>query len=218
MLTLPENLLLLMSDDNHGRSAGISPEALSAGFVAAALMELAIRNRIDSDLESVWVTDNSPTGDASIDEVLAQLSAGKFSLEASELIERMTSFGQTIRHAALARLQDRDIVKVKKGLLSLITGHENYFIVDQRPGDELTARLRKILLSDEFPSPREICLLSLTNTLGLTSHIVPNADRTQIESRLATLAKMDLIGQGINGCLDSMFQKLAAVYQGFPRC
>ncbi len=218
MLTLPENLLLLMSDDNQGWSGGASREALSAGFVAAALMELAIRNRIDSDLESVWVTDNSLTGEPSIDGVLAQLSADRLSLEASELIERMTSFGQTIRRAALERLQDREILKIKKGLLSLITGNENYFIVDQRPVDELTARLGKILLSDEFPSPHEICLLSLANTLALTGRIVPNANRAQIASRLATLAKMDLIGQGINGCLDSMFQKLAATYQSFPRC
>ena len=63
MLTLPEELVLLMFGDDRTKRVGIfSRDALAAGFVAAALMELAIRNRIDSDFDGVWVTDNTPRG------------------------------------------------------------------------------------------------------------------------------------------------------------
>jgi golgi phosphoprotein 3 len=218
VLTLPEDLLLLMSGDNGGRDIGVSRQALSAGFVAAALMELAIRNRIDSDLEGVWVTDDSPIGEAGIDVVLTQLSADRLNFEATELMERLTSFGQTIRNAALTRLQDRGILKIKEGLFSRILGSEHYSIMDQSPIDDLKAELAHVLLSDDIPSPREVCLLSLANTLALTDQIVPNANLALIELRLATLAKMDLIGRSMGGCLDLMFQKLAVAYLSFPRC
>lgn len=217
MLTLPEDLLLLTSrdDENH---AHVSGEALSAGLVAAALMDLAIQNRIDSDLKSVWVTDDSLTGEASLDGVLTQLSGARFNFEAAELIERLTSLSQTIRHAALARLQDRGIVKLKRNLFSLVTGNERCSIIDQQPVDELKAELSKILLSDDFPSPRDVCLISLAQTLGLIEHIVPEANQGQAQRRLAAFAKMDLIGGSIGACLDLMFEKLAIAYQSFPRC
>ncbi len=218
MLTLPEELLLLMFGDDRTKGIGIfSRHALLAGFVAAALMELAIRNRIDSDLESVWVTDNTPTGEAGIDVVLMQLSIDRLNFEAAELMEQLTSFGQTIRKAALARLQDRGILKIKEGLFSRILGN-HYSIIDQSPVEELNAQLTKILVSNDIPTPREVCLLSLAATLELTDHIIQGANRAQIQSRLATLAKMDLIGRRLSGCLDLMFQKLALAYQSFPRC
>ncbi len=219
MLTLPEELVLLMFGDDRTKRVGIfSRDALAAGFVAAALMELAIRNRIDSDFDGVWVTDNTPTGEAGIDVVLGHLSVDRLNFEAAELMERLTSFGQTIRKAALARLQDRGILKIKEGLFSRILASEHYSIIDQTRADELNAQLTKILLSDDIPTAREVCLLSLANTLELTDHIAQGADRAQIQSRLATLAKMDLIGRRLGGCLDLMFQKLALAYQSFPRC
>ena len=67
MLTIPEEFLLLTIKDEDGGFVDIPREAVSAGFIGAAIMELALQNRIDSDLERIWIVDKKLVGEPCVE-------------------------------------------------------------------------------------------------------------------------------------------------------
>ena len=75
MMTVPEQFLLLTLDTETGEFLKLPEAYNSAAFAGAALMELALAGRIDSDLDRVWVVDPAVTGDAALDPVLSAMSA-----------------------------------------------------------------------------------------------------------------------------------------------
>jgi hypothetical protein len=69
-ISLIEEFLLLTLEDSGGEFDSAPEIFVDCGIAGAALMDLALRNRIDSDLEAVWVSDATPTGDPILDGVL----------------------------------------------------------------------------------------------------------------------------------------------------
>ena len=84
-------------------------------IAGAALMELALRNRVDADLERLIVVDASPTGDDILDDALARLVASGDELTSSGAVELVTLNARKYQEKALERL-------VAKGVLRQIDG------------------------------------------------------------------------------------------------
>ena len=74
MLSFAEELLLLLCDEHSGNLAFVPERALNHAFAGAALMDLALKNRIDTDLEQLMVVAPEPLGDDILDPILAQLA------------------------------------------------------------------------------------------------------------------------------------------------
>ena len=87
MLRFAEEIILLLLNDGDGRFARVPKwsldYALAGGVLMDLLMDLALENRIDTDLEGLILIDDTPTGDALLDPTLADIAAGK---------ERTTNF------------------------------------------------------------------------------------------------------------------------------
>jgi hypothetical protein len=210
--SLPQDvLLLLLRKDGKGIDK-LPRNHLLAGFVAAALMELASQNRIDSDLARVWVVDPSPIGDAGIDALLGELSRGDSNLEAAELMDRLSGYGDVIYGAALARLKAAGIIRDTTGFFKDLFGMREYRVLDPKPAAELRERLLQVLTTDELPSPRDACLLSLINAVGIADHIFDSKTRAALQARLDAVSKMDLVGQGLGKCLKLIFERFALAY------
>ena len=77
MLTIAEEFVLLALDGRTGDFRKIQTEYLHAGLLGAAVMELALAGRIDSDVDRAWVVDPAPTGDPSLDPVLGAMADRK---------------------------------------------------------------------------------------------------------------------------------------------
>jgi hypothetical protein len=73
MLGFAEEILLLQLDDTHGRFIDLPLSAADVVLAGAALMELALDNRVDSDLKHLILVDRTPTGDDILDDVLERL-------------------------------------------------------------------------------------------------------------------------------------------------
>jgi hypothetical protein len=74
-LTLADEIVVLMLDDDIG---SIKPECASVANMAIAggiLMELALLGRIDTDLKSLFIVDPKPVGDELLDHVLEKIAA-----------------------------------------------------------------------------------------------------------------------------------------------
>ena len=71
MLSFAEEIVLLLLDDASGEFAPLPQSVFGIVVAGAALMDLALRNRIDTDLEKLVVVDPTPTGDDILDDALA---------------------------------------------------------------------------------------------------------------------------------------------------
>ena len=202
MLTIPEEFLLLTLRDEGGDFVDIPVETRRAGFVGAALMELALQDRIDCDTTDVWLVDQAPTGNGALDPVLARLAMPGFSRRSDRLIEGMIDLGDAVRAASLRRLCDRGILVETQGRLLWLLRTRRYPPVDGREIREVKLRLIDVLLHGGLPDPRDVCLMSLAETCGIIGQLVPAAHVEEARVRMASFAKMELIGQNVRTYID----------------
>ena len=69
MLSFVEEITLLLLDDTQGRFVDLPLSASDVVVAGAALMDLALVNRIDSDLKQLTIVDTKPTGDDILDDL-----------------------------------------------------------------------------------------------------------------------------------------------------
>jgi Golgi phosphoprotein 3 len=210
MLTVPEEFLLLTLKDEDGGFVDIPLEYQRAGFVGAAIMELGLVGRLDSDLDRIWVVDKTPTGNSSLDPVLAKLSAPDFDHNAENLINQLIELGDTVREQSLARLCDKKILVETEGRLLWFLKTRRYPAIDGREIREVKLRLLEVLLRDGLPDPRDVCLMSLAETCGIIRQIVPASELKLARERIATFSKMELIGQNVNHYIE-IFERAMAL-------
>jgi hypothetical protein len=210
MLTVPEEFLLLTLKDEDGGFVDIPLEYQRAGFLGAAIMELGLQGRLDSDLNRVWVVNNTPTGDASLDPILARLSAADFDSSADNLINQLIELGDTVRSHALTRLCDKKILVETEGRLLWFLKTRRYPAVDGKEIREVKLRLLEVLLRDGLPDPRDVCLMSLAETCGIIRQIVPASELKVARERIAKFSKMELIGQNVNHYIE-LFERAMAM-------
>ncbi len=210
MLTVPEEFLLLTLKDEDGGFVDIPLEYQRAGFVGAAIMELGLEGRLDSDLDRVWVVDKTPTGNSSLDPVLARLSAADFDHSASNLINQLVELGDTVREQALARLCEKKILVETEGRLLWFLKTRRYPAIDGKEIREVKLRLLEVLLRDALPDPRDVCLMSLAETCGIIRQIVPPSELKLARERIARFSKMELIGQNVNHYIE-IFERAMAM-------
>lgn len=210
MLTVPEEFLLLTLKDEDGGFVDIPLEYQRAGFLGAAIMELGLQGRLDSDLNRVWVVNNTPTGDQSLDPILAKLSAADFDSSADNLINQLIEMGDTVRAHALARLCEKKILVETEGRLLWFLKTRRYPAVDGKEIREVKLRLLEVLLRDGLPDPRDVCLMSLAETCGIIRQIVPASELKVARERIAKFSKMELIGQNVNHYIE-LFERAMAM-------
>lgn len=210
MLTVPEEFLLLTLKDEDGGFVDIPLEYLRAGFLGAAIMELGLQERLDSDLNRVWVVDGTPTGDASLDPVLARLAAPDFDSHADNLINQLIELGDTVRAQALARLCDKKILVETEGRFLWFLKTRRYPAIDGKEIREVKLRLLEVLLRDALPDPRDVCLMSLAETCGIINQIVPDSELKVAREQISKFSKMELIGQNVSHYIE-LFERAMAM-------
>ena len=107
----------------------------------------------------------------------------------------MVDLGDSVREACLNRLCERGILVETEGRFRWLLKARRYPIADGREIREVKLRLLEVLLHDGLPDPRDVCLMSLVETCGLTGQIVERSDLALAESRIAKFSKMELVGQ-----------------------
>jgi len=175
---LADELVLLAYDDETGRSS-VSHIGLDLAMVAAVLVELVLRGRIEVDGNVVSVRDPAPTGDPVADEILARIAA--------DSPHTVSSWLQRLRHGlrgrVLASLCERGIVRDQdETALEHIHLHR-YPTVDGTAERDTRARLAEALVGQTVPDERTSALATLVAaarmepTLGLSGDEAREAHR-----------------------------------------
>jgi Golgi phosphoprotein 3 len=197
MLNFVEEIVLLQLDDTHGRLVELPLSAANVVLAGAALMELALRDQVDTDLERLIVVDPKPTDDEILDDVLAQLAGAPTELSTGAAIQRIAGHAENYREKALEHLKAKGVLRETGGRFLWVFHTRRYPLVDDREQREVKARLRQLLLTDEIPDPRDVALICLIDACSLFGLVLRPEEIKQSAARVEQLGKMDLIGQAV---------------------
>jgi Golgi phosphoprotein 3 len=210
MLTLVEELMLLVLDDETGKIQPLPVYSLEYASGGAVLLDLALRDKIDCDLEKVTVVDDSPTEEPVLDPVLEHLAAAAKPRGTKEWLVELSRMPE-IRQRALDQLVERRILRCEDQKFLWVFGTRRYPVVDGREEREVKRRIMEIIYSDEIPLPRDAILVSLVKACSLFPSILDIREVNATWNRIQKVAGLDLMARQILDCVESL---QAAVHRG----
>jgi hypothetical protein len=202
MLTIAEDFILLVLDPRTGDFRRLGTEYLHAGLVGASVMELALRERTDSDDENLWVLDAKPTGYDSLDLILSAMVAPGFPKEIDKIIGALMPLAERVEMNVLSKLRARKVIATGEARNLMLRKVTRHAILDAAPLRQTKERLTHMLMGEELPDPRDVCLMTLVKTCGLLEEVIPKSASEGAMERLSGFSTMDLMGQHVRRYLE----------------
>ena len=199
-LSLVDEFILTLLNEEAGYFHQVPGWDLNCAVVGAALGELSLRSRIDTDVESLILLDDTPTGDAALDPILEKIAAEPGRHSAQYWVERLAIRGESIIDVTLERLVDLKVLEhhdggfwtlARAGWPANIRGQAD----DQTAAEFVKTRISRAIFGEELPDPRDAIIISLTNTCDVLRLIFQLDDESA--ARVEHLCKIDLIGRAI---------------------
>ena len=199
-LSLPEELILMLLNEQNGYFHQVPGWNLNCTVVGAVLAELSLQSRIDTDLDSLQLLDPTETGDPALDPILKQIADEPGERNARYWIERLAGRSDSIIDLLLDRLVELKILKHHDGdfwTLATTKWYEDLRDATQEGtvGQLIKTRVVKALFTDEIPGPRDTIIICLTNACDVFRIMFELDEET--EERIACICQMDLIGRSI---------------------
>ena len=217
MLTFTEEILLLLLDDKDGTFVPIPKATLGCAIAGAVLMDLAFDYRIDTDPESLVITDRTPTGNPIVDPVLAKIAAQGQATDTRTWIRVLSvEDAPEIREQALQSLVARGIVVQREARVMWAFRARRYPTIDGNVEQEVKLRIGDVLFSDDIPDPRDVALIGLVDACDILRDIFPDRDMEQCRPRIDQLRKMDLIGRELAQAIHDIEHTVMMSLSGAP--
>ena len=216
MLRFVEEILLLLLRDDDGKFVNVPQSSMDRAIAGAVLMELAMENRIDTDLENLIVVDTTPVGDDLLDSTLAMIAEGsEDQKDARHWVEQTARQAPAIREATLDRLVERGILEREDDRFLWVFRSRRYPMVDGQAEREVKLRIMGVLFSNEIPSPRDVVVICLAHACGIFGELLSKREQEQAADRIEQVRKLDLIGQAMTQSIQDFEMWLAnAAVQG----
>ncbi len=199
-LTLTQELILMLLNEETGYFHQVPGWHLNCAVVGAVLAELSLRSRIDTDMESLFLVDESETGNPALDPILKEIAAESGQRDAQYWIERLAPRAESIIDSVLDRLVDLKILEYHDGefwtLAPTAWRGELYGKSEEgTAGQFIRTRISRVIFTDEIPDPRDVIIICLINTCDVFRFIFQLDD--EAEERIEFICKMDLIGRSL---------------------
>ena len=217
MLRFSEEIMLLLLDDDSGRFTRVPDWSLRYALAGGVLMDLALENRIDTDLENLILIDATPTGDTLLDPTLKDIEQYQDTRDASFWVERTASRSDEIREQALSRLVSLGILEQRDEHFLWVFNSRRYPVVDGEVEREVKLRIMKVLFSIELPDPRDVVIICLADACDIFSKLLSRHELNQVSDRIEQVGKLDLIGQAMTQTIRDIQLSIAlANQQNYP--
>ena len=197
-LSLPEELLLALLNEESGYFHQVPGWNLHCAMAGAALAELSLIGRIDTDLQSLILLDATETGHPTLDPILREIASEAEPHDARYWVERLAPRSESVISEVLDGLVRQHIIDHHLGEFYTFTKRHRRHTApgeEYTVGDYVKARLTKIIFSDALPSPREVIITGLVNACRVF-HVMFQIDE-EVEERIQFVTQMGLIGQAI---------------------
>ena len=212
MLRFAEEIVLLILNDEDGRFARVPGNSFDYALAGGVLMDLALENRIDTDLEKLVLLDSTPTGDPLLDPTLKEIAEGGEN-DARYWVERTALKGEELREQALTRLVDHGILEQVDDRFMWVFQSRRYPTIDGEAQREVKLRIMAVLFSDEIPDPRDIVIICLGDACGIFRSIFTNEELDRVTPRIEQVRQLDLIGQAMTQAIQDIELTLATALQ-----
>ena len=196
MLRFAEEIILLLLDDSGGRFARIPTWSMNYALAGGVLMDLALENRIDTDLEKLVLLDSAPVGDSLLDPTLADIAAGE-ERDARYWVEHAADRAEAIHYEALARLVSLGILERREDRFLWVFRSRRYPVIDGKAEREVKLRIMGVLFSDDIPDPRDVVTICLADACGIFKGLLSRQELARASARIEQVRKLDLIGQAM---------------------
>jgi len=218
MLTLVEEIVLLMLRDDDGRFVPVSSWSMEYAIAAGVLMDLAMENRIDTDLEILILVDSTPIGDSLLDPTLADIAeVEKNSVEKNDAqfwLERTAPRVSAIRDEALSRLIDVGILERQDDRFMWVFKSRRYPTIDGKAVREVKLRIMGVLFSDEIPDPRDVMIICLADACGIFKELLSSREIRQASERIEQVSRLELIGRSMSQAIREIELSIATSVHG----
>ena len=199
-LTLTQELILMLLNEETGYFHQVPGWHLNCAVVGAVLAELSLRSRIDTDMESLLLVDESETGNPALDPILKEIAAESVQRNAQYWIERLAPRAEAIIDSVLDRLVDLKILEYHDGEFWTLGptawhGKTSGKSEEGTAGQFIKTRISRVIFTDEIPDPRDVIIICLVNTCDVFRFIFQLDD--EAEERIEFICKMDLIGRSL---------------------
>ena len=199
-LSLPEELILMLLNEETGYFHQVPGWDLNCAFVGAALAELSLTSRIDTDEESLFVVDRSETGNPALDPILKEIASTSAQRNTQYWIERLASQAESIIDSTLDHLVGMKVLQYHDGDFWTLTRTttQSGMLTTSPEGSSVEfvkTRISRAIFDNEIPAPRDVILICLINTCDVFRFMFQLEDET--EERIDFICKMDLIGRSM---------------------
>jgi Golgi phosphoprotein 3 len=213
VLTLPEEILLLMLRDEQGTMRSYAQGVCALG--AAILRELVDAGRLllvpDKKKLFVELRTDATTRDPLLDECLDLVAKASRRAQVGTWISRFAGRKQ-LGHRLARRLVQRGILRAEERTILLFFRQRVYPELDPRPEGAVRERLRKAIFCPGAPvDPRTLRLLSLADSVDLLPAVFPRKELRAQRKRIRTLVAEEPLGAAVRKILA---ERAAAVVAG----
>ena len=213
MLRFVEEITLLLLHDDDGRFARVPSWSLSYALAGGVLMDLAMENRIDTDLDHLILVDATPTGDSLLDPTLVEIAAGE-KHDARYWVEQTAERSDAIQEEVLSRLIALGILERQEDRFLWVFRSRRYPMLDGQAEREVKLRIMGVLFSDDIPDPRDVVIICLADACGIFKELLSKRELEQAAPRIEQVRKLDLIGQAMTQAIHDIELSVAASVQG----
>ena len=212
MLRIVEEIVLLLLRDEDGRFINVPTWSIDYAIAGGVLMDLAMENRIDTDLENLILIDASPLNDSLLDPVLVEIEAGEKSTT-RYWVENTAQNAYAIREEALSRLIAQGILEPTEDRFLWVFRSRRYPMIDGKAEREVKSRIMGVLFSDEIPDPRDVTIICLAEACGIFGELLTEEELEKASARIEQVRKLDLIGQAMSRAIYDIEVSVAASVQ-----
>ena len=213
MLRFAEEVMLLLLNDEDGKFVRVPDWSLSYALAGGVLMDLALENRIDTDLEKLVLVSDALLGDDLLDPTLADIAQAEDKRDARFWVERTAAWSDEIRERALTRLVARGILETRDDRFLWVFRARRYPVVDGKAEREVKLRIMEVLLTDQLPGPRDVVIICLADACGLFRRLLAKNELQAALARIDQVRKLDLIGQATTQAIRDIELSLAVLQQ-----
>ena len=213
MLRFAEEVLLLLLDDEGGKLLRVPDWSLRYALAGAVLMDLALEDRIDTDLEKLILVNSEPLGDEILDPTLSAIASADETRDARFWVEREAGRANRIREAAIDGLVARGILERNEGRFLWVFRSRRYPLIDGGAEREVKLRIMEVLFGEVVPSPRDIVIICLADACGILAELLSKRELRRAMPRIGLIRKMDLIGRAVAAAIWDIEVSLARAVQ-----
>ena len=181
MLTVAEEILLLVLDDNTGTFINEPDVHLGYALAGAVLMDLAPAGRIDADARSCSSLRTRPTGDAIQDEVLARIVRLRRGPRRPIRVGELGRNADDLRDGLLTRLVERGILKEVDEKVLWVFETRRYPMIDGTEEREVKRRIIDVLFSDSTPDQSDGVIICLADACNLIEQLMAERELRSVE-------------------------------------